>query len=192
VAITTFHRRPDVRTYFLTAGTGLRIVAVPVVMALVLDDGIDHWVPFAVFIVAALTDYLDGYFARRWQVTTTLGSFLDTTADKLLATGALIALVSVDRASAWVAALVIGREMLILGLRGVVAADGTVMKASSLARWKTTLQFIAIPGAILRPDWVVAGQYADEWLMVAAAIITALSAADYLVKFASTLSIEHD
>src|SRR3954470_977893 len=92
------------------------------------------------FAVAAITDYFDGYLARRWNVTTTLGSFLDTTADKLLVSGVLVALVSVERVSPWLTALIISREIVILGLRGVVAVDGTVMKASSLARVKTTVQ----------------------------------------------------
>jgi CDP-diacylglycerol---glycerol-3-phosphate 3-phosphatidyltransferase len=189
VATTAFHRRPHVRTHFLTGGTTLRIVAVPVVMAMLLADA-PRALTCIVFCVAAATDWLDGYLARRWRVTTTLGSFLDTTADKLLTTGVLIALVSVDRASAWVAVLIVGREILILGLRGVIAADGTVMKASPLARWKTTVQFVAIAFAIVRPWEPLAGWYADEWLMLLAAALTVLSAVEYLVQFASALKIE--
>ena len=121
----------------LAAGTSLRIVLVPVVMALVLADdgsatGVAATLAAAVFFAAAATDFLDGYLARRWRVTTILGSFLDTTADKLLVTGALIALVAVDRASPWIAALIVGRELAILGLRGAVAADGKVVEPSGL------------------------------------------------------------
>ena len=73
------------------------------------------------FAIAATTDFVDGYLARRWALTTTFGSFLDTTADKLLVSGVLIALLAADRASAWIVALIIGRELVIMGLRGAIA-----------------------------------------------------------------------
>jgi len=83
------------------------------------------------FAFAAVTDFVDGRLARRWKQTTTLGTFLDTTADKLLVSGVLMALVAIDRASAWVAFIIVGRELLILGLRGVVSAtDGTIVMPS--------------------------------------------------------------
>ena len=171
---------------FLAAGTSLRIVLVPVVMGLVLAHGHDG-PACALFVVAAMTDYLDGYLARRWRVTTTLGSFLDTTADKLLVSGGLVALVSVHRASAWIAVLIIARELVILGLRGAVAAEGTVIKPSSLARSKTAVQFLAIALAIPRPGHRLGGLYLDEWAMLAAGAITLASAVDYLARYAATL-----
>src|SRR4029078_2424108 len=95
----------------------------PVVMALVLA-GPDFDVPAALlFAFAAATDYWDGRLARRWNLTTTLGSFLDTTADKLLAAGVLIALLGVDRVSPWIAAIIIGREVILLLPRGRVSRD---------------------------------------------------------------------
>jgi CDP-diacylglycerol--glycerol-3-phosphate 3-phosphatidyltransferase len=173
----------DVRTTRLLAvATSLRIVLAPVVMGLILA-GEDLEVLAAVaFILVAATDYFDGYFARRWNLTTDLGSFLDTTADKLLVTCVLIALVAVDRVSPWIVAIIVGREIVILGLRGVVAVDGTVMKASPWGRRKTAIQFLALVLAILRPGDEVGGLYVDEWVMIAAAIITFLSAVDYLVR----------
>jgi CDP-diacylglycerol--glycerol-3-phosphate 3-phosphatidyltransferase len=172
----------------LTAATSLRIVVVPAVMALILaGSDTAHAIAAALFFVAALTDFFDGRLARRWGVTTPLGSFLDTTADKLLVTGALIALVDADRASAWLAALIIGREITILGLKGIVAADGDVVQPSLLAKWKATIQFLAILLAILRPGGTVAGWYADEWVMLVAAIVTVWSGIDYLVRLAPVL-----
>src|SRR5919199_10619 len=160
-------------------------------MALVLgardDGGAGTAVAAALFAAAALTDFLDGYLARRWRVTTTLGSFLDTTADKLLVTGVLVALVAAERASPWIATIIVGRELMIMGLRGVVAADGTVMAPSVWGKLKTNVQFLAILLAIIRPDERIAGAYLDEWVMVAAAIITFLSAAEYLARFAPAL-----
>jgi CDP-diacylglycerol--glycerol-3-phosphate 3-phosphatidyltransferase len=153
---------------FLAAASSVRIVLVPVIMALVVVDdneaGTLSIVAGVLFAVAAITDFFDGYLARRWNVTTTLGSFLDTTADKLLVTGVLIALVAVERVSPWIAMIIIGRELVIMGLRGVVAADGLVMAPSIWGKIKTNVQFFAILLAIVRPDVVVAGAYADEWL----------------------------
>ena len=179
---------------FLAACSSARIVLVPVIMALIVADRDDIGtlaiLAGVLFAVAAATDFFDGYLARRWGVTTTLGSFLDTTADKLLVTGVLVALVAVERASPWIVTIIVGRELLIMGLRGVVAADGAVMAPSFWGKLKTNVQFFAILLAILRPDVVVAGAFADEWLMVAAALITIGSAVDYLRLFSSLLREE--
>src|ERR1700686_986989 len=99
----------------LAAGTGLRVVLSPVVMALVLAGS--YTVGAIVFVVGAATDWLDGGLGRRWGVTTRPGAVLATTADKLLVATALIALVSVHRASPWVALVILAREFTILGLR---------------------------------------------------------------------------
>jgi CDP-diacylglycerol--glycerol-3-phosphate 3-phosphatidyltransferase len=172
----------------LTAATSLRIVVVPAVMALVLAGGDQaHAIAAVLFAAAAMTDFFDGRLARRWGVTTPLGSFLDTTADKLLVTGALIALVDAGRASIWLAALIIGREIAILGLKGVVSADGDVVQPSLLAKWKAAIQFLAIFLAILRPGGEIAGAYLDQWAMLVAAFVTVASAADYLVRLAPAL-----
>jgi CDP-diacylglycerol---glycerol-3-phosphate 3-phosphatidyltransferase len=175
----------------LSGLTYTRIVAVPVVMALVLagpDRNSAYTAAAIVFAIAATTDFADGYLARRWEVSTKLGSFLDTTADKLLVAGALIALVDVDRASPWIAAIIIGRELLILGLRGVVAAEGIVFPPSIWGKLKTNVQFVAIFLAILHLGGPVAGLRVDEWIMIAAALITVASAVEYLARFSSALS----
>ena len=135
----------------LAAGTGLRVVICPVVMALVLNGS--YTAGAIVFVVAAATDWFDGRLARRWGVTTRLGAFLDTTADKLLVTTALIALVGVHRASPWVALVIVGREFTILGLRAAVESGGRQFETSMLGKWKATFQFVAITLAILRPTW---------------------------------------
>lgn len=175
----------ETRTRLLVIGTSLRILLTPVVMALVLSGS--DTAAAIVFLAAAATDWFDGRLARRWEVTTRLGSFLDTTADKLLVTGVLIALVAVERASPWIVMIIVGRELLILGLRGIVATEGTVMQPSLLGKLKTAIQFLAIVLAILRPGDPVGGLYVDEWVMLAAAAVTVASAADYLTRFASSM-----
>ena len=175
----------------LSGLTYTRILAVPAVMGLILlgpDRKSAYTAAAVVFAVAALTDFADGYLARRWAVTTKLGSFLDTTADKLLVTGVLIALVDVNLASPWLAAIIIGRELLILGLRGVVAAEGTVFPPSIWGKLKTNAQFVAILLAILHLGEPLGPFRVDEWVMIAAAAITVMSAVEYLARFSSALS----
>jgi CDP-diacylglycerol--glycerol-3-phosphate 3-phosphatidyltransferase len=168
---------------FIAAGSATRIVLTPVVMWLVLEHAEDAEVLATVlFCVAASTDWIDGRLARRWGVTSKLGSFLDTTADKLLVSGVLIALLSADRASAWIVAIIIGRELVLMGLRGLIASEGEVMAPSVLGKLKTSVQFLAIALAILRPGDPLGGLYVDEWAMLAAAAVTVASAADYLVR----------
>ena len=169
---------------FIAVGTATRIFLTPVVMWLVLygEGNSAELAAAALFCVAAATDWVDGRLARRWGVTSKLGSFLDTTADKLLVSGVLIALLDVGRASTWIVAVIIGRELLVMGLRGVVASEGEVMAPSMLGKLKTSIQFLAIALAILRPGDPVGGLYLDEWVMLAAAAVTVASAVDYLVR----------
>jgi CDP-diacylglycerol--glycerol-3-phosphate 3-phosphatidyltransferase len=183
--------RGDRGARLLNASTSLRILLVPAVMALVLAGGEDtsgaYPAAAALFFVAAVTDFFDGYLARRWGATSTLGSFLDTTADKLLVSCALVALVAVDRVSPWITAVIVGRELVILGLRGVVAAEGLVMPPSPWGKIKTTVQFVAILLVILRPGDHLGSMFLDEWVMLAAALVTVVSGVEYLTRFASLL-----
>lgn len=180
-----------VSSSFLLGLTYLRILLIPVVMGLILlgpTRSAAYGAAAVLFALAATTDFVDGYLARRWSLMTTFGSFLDTTADKLLVAGALMALIEVDRVSVWIAMIIIGRELLILGLRGVVAAEGTVFAPSIWGKLKTNVQFLAILLAILRYDEPLGPLLLDEWAMLAAAAITVLSAVEYLVRFSSAFS----
>ena len=160
-------------------------MATPVVMGLVLSHS---WVAAAVvFAVSASTDWFDGRLARRFNVSSRIGSFLDTTADKLLVTGALVALVAVDRASAWFSLAIIGRELILLGFRAALAGEGTHLEASLLGKWKATVQFVAITIVILRPHVTIAGAWLDQWLLGLAALVTVWSGIDYLARFSSAL-----
>jgi CDP-diacylglycerol---glycerol-3-phosphate 3-phosphatidyltransferase len=165
------------------AGTSIRIVALPVVMALVLSHS--YTAAAIVFVAASSTDWFDGRLARRWNVSSRLGSFLDTTADKLLVTGALVALVAVGRASPWLSIVIIGRELVLLGLRAAVAAQGLHLEPSKLGKWKATVQFAALTLVMLRPDVIIAGAFLDQWALAVAALITLWSGVDYFVRFSS-------
>lgn len=175
---------------FLEGITYLRAILVPVIMWLVLiGDDTEHAYTIAgwLFAFAAITDFFDGYLARRWKRVTVLGNFLDTTADKLLVSGVLVALVSVGRASPWIAFIIVGRELLILGLRGVVAAGGEVMKPSIWGKLKANVQFIAITLAIWRLGEPIGDLYLDQWAMLAAAFVTIGSGVEYLMRFAGAI-----
>lgn len=180
---------------FLTWLTIARMAAVPIVMVLLLagdPDGAAYWWAGALFVVAALTDFLDGWLARRWNLTTTLGSFLDTTADKLLVAGVLITLVEVGRAWAWAAVVIVGRELVIMALRGMVASSGEVLAPSIWGKLKANVQFVAITMAIWRVGEQVGGLYADEWAMIAAVVVTVMSGWEYLRRFASVLTTDEE
>lgn len=177
---------------FLTFITYLRVALTPVIMALILSGDRLGWaIPTAtlLFTLAALTDFFDGRLARRWKQTTTLGTFLDTTADKLLVSGVLIALVEVGRASAWVAFIIVGRELLVLGLRGAVSAsDGTVVAPSIWGKLKANVQFVAIIIAIWQPAVFVGNWTLAQAALAVAAVVTLGSGVEYLARFGGVLT----
>jgi CDP-diacylglycerol---glycerol-3-phosphate 3-phosphatidyltransferase len=134
------------------------------------------------FLIAAATDMLDGYLARRWSQITTLGMLLDPIADKLLISAALIALVQVQAVPAWMVILIIGRDFAISGLRSIASAEGYVIPASDLGKSKMVLQVLAVSLTMLGLRWA-------EWALIArvcmwvAMLFTVLSAVDYALHF---------
>src|SRR5579862_127140 len=135
--------------------TLLRIFFVPLLVAALLAEDLGlNWpkdafisqevFALAVFLVAAATDLVDGYFARRWKQVTTVGTLLDPIADKLLVSAALISLVQIHRVPAWMVILIIGREFAVSGLRSIAAAEGYTIRASDLGKTKMITQVIAI------------------------------------------------
>ncbi|GAB7388322.1 CDP-diacylglycerol--glycerol-3-phosphate 3-phosphatidyltransferase [Bacillaceae bacterium] len=136
-----------------------------------------------IFIIAASTDGLDGYIARKRKMVTNLGKFLDPLADKLLISAALISLVDMQRLDAWVAIVIISREFAVTGLRLVAAADNQVIAASKLGKLKTWMQIIAIVALILRnfPFEAAGIPFATVAVWVAV-IVTIVSGVDYFVK----------
>ena len=167
--------------------TIFRILLIPVFMAFLL--GIEQ-IPsdirdagaVTVFAVAAVTDTLDGYFARSRNAVTVLGQFLDPLADKLLISAALISLVSLDRISAWLAMVIIAREFAVSGLRLVAAAENVVIPASRLGKVKTFSQIVAVVALILPPFGYILDKPLSWYLIYIAAFLTIVSGVDYFVK----------
>jgi CDP-diacylglycerol---glycerol-3-phosphate 3-phosphatidyltransferase len=164
--------------------TLLRILLVPVlVAALVQEGGGGDTLAAAVFVVASITDALDGWIARRQKSVSTFGKLMDPLADKLLVTAALVSLVSLDRVSAWVAMVIIAREFAVTGLRQLAMEHGEVIPASIWGKIKTVAQVAMVLVLILvedSPAWVDA----LVWVTVA---ITVVSGADYFFGFRSLI-----
>jgi len=127
-----------------------RVLAIPVFMAVFFLPGdLGHWLSGVLFMIAALTDWLDGYLARSRGEVTPFGRFLDPVADKLLVASALVLLVSANMAPALLAVVIIGREITIGALREWLARRSTVVHVSLIAKWKTAIQLIAISALLL-------------------------------------------
>ena len=172
-----------------------RVAAVPVVLLLLLSDSrtAGLWAA-AVFGMAATTDFVDGWLARKWGIVTVLGKFLDPLADKLIVMVALIMLIPLDRVPAWAVFLILAREMVVTGLRSIASSEGIVIAASDLGKYKTIYQMVAIPGLMLHYDynWF----FGLEWgifqvnmhnfgifFFYIAFVLTLWSGFDYLQKF---------
>jgi CDP-diacylglycerol---glycerol-3-phosphate 3-phosphatidyltransferase len=136
-----------------------------------------------VFIIAASTDGLDGYIARKRKIVTNFGKLLDPLADKLLISAVLISLVEMQRLSAWVAILIISREFAVTGLRLVAATEGIVIAASRIAKWKTASQIVAMVALIINNfPFSYIGFPFDEVMVYVMVVTTVISGIDYFVK----------
>jgi CDP-diacylglycerol--glycerol-3-phosphate 3-phosphatidyltransferase len=165
--------------------TVFRILLIPVLVTALLGEtpGGDK-LAAAVFALASITDYLDGWIARRRKSESNFGKLMDPLADKLLVTAALVALVSLDRVAAWVAMVIIAREFAVTGMRTVAMEQGHVVPASIWGKLKTVVQILAILCLIAYdspPAWV-------DGLVYAAVVVTVLSGADYFFGLRRLLS----
>ena len=123
----------------------IRLVLTPaVVICLYFPGRLGSFLAALFFGLAAITDLLDGFYARRYKVVTSLGKFLDPLADKLLVSVTMIMLVTLSRIPAWIVILIITREMAVTGLRGIAVVEGKIVEASSLGKYKTIFQFVAL------------------------------------------------
>ncbi len=136
-----------------------------------------------IFVVAALTDFFDGYFARKRNQVTTIGKLLDPIADKLLVTSAFISLVELRLAPAWMVVIIVGREFAVSGIRSIATSQGYIMPANWYGKTKTVVQIFTI--VVL----IVADTYKEHWLLFGRFLlwstmaISLISAASYLITF---------
>ena len=137
-----------------------------------------------IFVGASITDYYDGQIARKYNLVTNLGKLIDPLADKLLVISALTVLTKYDKISLWIVLIIIFRELLITGLRAIVAVDGTVIAAETLGKWKTATQMVALTIIILFP----LSYTMNNILMIVPLILTILSGAEYVLKSKDVLN----
>ena len=169
--------------------TLLRILAVPVIVVALLGETPNgDALAAGVFALAAFTDGLDGYIARRRRDVTTFGKLMDPLADKLLIVAALVSLVSLGRLAAWVAMVIIARELAVTGLRAVALEQGVVTSASWLGKLKTALQVAAVFALII---WNPSPLAVDVLVYVAVAV-TVISGADYFFGLRRRLEMERE
>jgi len=163
--------------------TVIRILMIPFfIAALLIDFPFHQPIAAALFIIAALTDSLDGYLARSRNLVTDFGKFMDPLADKLLVCSALICFVQLGSVTAWVVIVIIAREFAITGLRTLAASDGIVISASKWGKAKTMSQMIAIV-IILFNNWPFSliNFPADTIMIYVATILTIYSGIDYFI-----------
>ena len=164
--------------------TLLRIFAIPVIIVFLLfDNRITTSFAALVFSIASITDYLDGYLARKYGLVSNLGKILDPLADKLLISSAFIMLVSLDFMPAWIACIIVGREIAVTGLRSILAEHGEDVAASMLGKYKTGFQIAAVIPLTLHYNY-----FGIDFMMIGtimlygALIFTLWSGIDYFIK----------
>ena len=189
----------------------LRIILIPVTMLFMMPISIYGWVPDGwnafiadkgmliaaiFFIIASITDFLDGQIARRMNMITNLGKFLDSLADKMLVIAVLIAFVATGRVSAWLLAIIVLREFMVTGIRLLASKQGVVMAAKMIGKVKTTTQMIAIIYLLFEPSimkiaglnyWAIYEEpnvvsIIGDILVLISVVMTVISGMDYLLK----------
>ena len=165
------------------------ILIVPFVMIMqIAPDGNGRFAALAIFIIASITDFLDGYIARKNHLVTNFGKFMDPLADKLLVSAAMICLVSMDRLPAWMVIIIISREFAISGFRLIAADNGIVIAASWWGKFKTVSQMIMIILLIANLGGIFT--ILEKIFMWVALILTVVSLADYIWKNKKVLSMQ--
>lgn len=166
-----------------------RVFMIPVFLCIYLIPGIAYanYIAAAVFIVACLTDALDGYLARKYHLITNFGKFMDPLADKLLVSAALICFVELKLIPAWIIIIIISREFIISGFRLVASDNGVVIAASPIAKFKTTAQMVMSILLIVNFNLPVFNLLEQVFIYLSL-ILTVLSLIDYLYKNRKVLS----
>lgn len=180
--------------------TLMRIAAIPLLAALLTSPtrSAGFWAA-ALFSLASITDWLDGYLARKMGIVTVFGKFLDPIADKLIVMASLIMILPFNRVPAWMVLVILSREIIITGLRGIASSEGIVIQASDLGKYKTIFQIVAIIGLILHFDYNWFFGISHELLTVnmhnvgmfflwIATALTIWSGVDYLARFIKVIA----
>ncbi|MEJ2586970.1 MAG: CDP-diacylglycerol--glycerol-3-phosphate 3-phosphatidyltransferase [Deltaproteobacteria bacterium] len=165
--------------------TFARLICIPVILICLGFEGRQSSFLAAVFfVIAALTDFLDGFFARRYDDVTVLGKLMDPLVDKLLVSATMIMLIPLDRIAVWIVIVIIARELAMTGLRGIAVSEGIVIQASGLGKYKTVFQSIALVSLCLHYTyWGVNFQMVGTLFLWVALILTLWSGWNYFRRF---------
>ncbi len=166
----------------------IRIGVIPVLFGLLFSPGSKMSLVIAIlFIAAALTDLLDGYIARKYQIVTTMGKFLDPIADKLIVNTGMILMIPIGRIPAWIVAIIIIRDFAVDGIRNIASSDGMIIQASPLGKRKTLCQIFAVSALMIHyPLFGVDAHAVGMIILYIALILTVTSGIDYFLKFYRT------
>jgi len=162
-----------------------RISVIPFLFFLLSDPG-SFWslVLAALFVLAALTDFLDGFVARRYNMITTLGKFLDPLADKLIVNSAMILMIPIGRIDAWIVVIIIMRDLIVDGIRSIASSEGIYIQASILGKQKTIAQIIAVTALMIHyPFLGLDAHFVGTMILYVALLLTVYSGLDYFIKF---------
>lgn len=161
-----------------------RIFAVPLILALLYAPSTwTNWLAAALFILASITDYYDGHWARKYGSVSSLGKLLDPMADKLLVSSVLIMIIPFTEVSPLMVVLLLGRDTVVSGLRSFAAAEGVIISAGSLGKWKTALQMVAIPALLIDDFFGIPLGVLGYWLLWVTVVLSLVSGAEYLVGY---------
>ena len=165
--------------------TLLRIAIIPALFFLLLSPGREGSLAIAIlFILAALTDVLDGYLARKYEIVTVMGKFLDPIADKLIVNTAMILMIPIGRIPAWIVAVIIIRDFAVDGIRAIASSEGLVIQASKLGKQKTLCQIFAVSALMIHyPFLGVDAHVIGTVILYLALVLSVYSGLDYFVKF---------
>lgn len=165
--------------------TILRVTVIPVLFFLLLSPGQTESLVIATFfILAALTDLLDGYLARKYEIVTVMGKYLDPIADKLIINTAMILMIPIGRISAWIVAVIIIRDFVVEGIRTIASSEGIVMQASKLGKQKTMCQIFALSALMIHYPFLGADAHAiGTVILYLALVLSVYSGFDYFMKF---------
>jgi len=170
--------------------TIVRVIMIPFFVVYMLCDitQADKYIALTIFIVASMTDWLDGYLARKYKLITNFGKFMDPLADKLLVSAAMICLIETGKLASWIVIIIISREFIISGFRLVAADSGIVIAASYWGKFKTVTQMLMV--IILISDLGGVFITIEQIFIWASVILTIVSLIDYIVKNRQVLSVK--
>ena len=170
--------------------TWFRIWLVPVIIAFMFQNELETNICAAIlFMIASITDYYDGYFARKYNATSNMGKFMDPIADKILVTSILAMLIPSEKIDALMVVVILARDTFIGGIRSVAAADQIIIDAKPAGKWKTALQMIAIPAVLIGDNWLgIPFDRVGYWVLWISTILSVTSGIEYYLGYLKSRS----